>query len=98
MDLISRDEDKHGDDDGAEKIHHWRSDDRSAHPAHVFTKQAPRRFTELGDFECLHAESFHHTIAGDGFLKDLAEFAKARLAVFGRAANLATELVHRKND
>ena len=83
MNLVTRDEDEHGDDDGAEEIHDRRSDNRGADPAHVFAKQAASRFTELGDFEGFHAESFDHAIARNRFLKDLAEFTEAGLTVLG---------------
>ena len=98
MNLIAGDEDQHGDHDRAEQVHHRRSDDGGAHPAHVFAQQAARGFLELRDLERLHAEGFDDAIAGDGLLKDLAEFAEARLAVFGGAANLAAELADGKHD
>ena len=97
-DLIARIEKQKRDGDGAQEIHQRSGDDRSADPAHVFAKQAASRFPELGDFEGFHSESFDDAIAGDCFLKDLAEFAEAGLAVFGGATNLAAEFIDRKDD
>ena len=48
------------------------------------------------DLEILHAEGFHHAVAADRFLQNLAQFAEARLAGLDRAADAPAEFAHRQ--
>ncbi len=98
VNLIAREENQHGDHDGAKQIHQRRSDDGGTHPAHVFAKQPARGFAKLGNFKVFHAEGFHHAISGDCFLKNLAKIAEPGLAVLRGVADLAAEFIDRQND
>ena len=97
-DLIAGVEEKKRDDDGTEQVHDRRSDDRSAHPAHVIAEQLAGGVTEFADFEVFHTERFDDAVAGGGLLENLAEVGKTGLAVLRRTADLAAKFSDRNND
>src|ERR1700732_1621055 len=63
--LIAREQDQDGDDDGAEEIHDRGGDYGGAHPAHVFAEQAARSLLKLGDFKTFHAEGLDDAVSCD---------------------------------
>src|SRR5207248_11338740 len=84
--------------------HHWpktvhepRTGDVSANPEHGFAKQPVRRPAELPDFNLFHAGSLDYAVSPHGFLKNLAEFSRARLTVLHRTADALPQFSHGPN-
>ena len=69
-----------------------------ADPAHVFTQQTASRDAKLVEFERLHAKGLHYAIARGGFLQNLTELAKPRLAGVRRATNAFPQARYGKNN
>src|SRR5258708_12624563 len=70
---------------------------RRAHPAHVFSQQAPSGIVKFSRLELLHAKRFNHAITAGGLLNNLAQLAQAVLAVFSRTSNFSAKFSHRPN-
>lgn len=85
--LIAGVKNEERENDGGENVHDRRSSNVGAHPAHIFAQELASGFAEAADFEALHAEGFHDAIAGDGFLKDMAQVGEADATGFRGTAD-----------
>ena len=77
LNFIARVQQNHAEHRCAEQVHQWRRHQESAHPAHILPQQFSGSLAELADFESFHSERFHHAVAADCFLEDLAQVGKS---------------------
>ena len=92
LDVLAAHQDQDGDGDGAEDVHHRRTDGVGAHRAQVGLEQPPRRHRGSGCVsQASMREGLHDAHAGDGFLQDVLDLRQLVLAAAGGGAHAVAD-------
>ena len=97
LDLIAADVEKHGDGDGADRVHQRRADGLNADAAQVGAKQPCSRPLEAKDFPNFCIEGLDDAIAGHRFMQDVLNFRQLVLPGAGAGAHIAANLARRNH-
>ena len=88
--VLAAHQDQEGYRDGAENVHHRRTQRVRAHRAQVGFEQPPRSIAEAARLPGLHRKSLHDAHAGDGFLQNVLDLRQFVLAAARSGAHAMT--------